>query len=497
MNGTVERELKLVAPSNFSLARLPHELQSFVAAPAEFHRLHTVYYDTRELRLMRWGCSLRYRRGEGWTLKIPVPNDSKALVREEHVFEGSDGRVPQEALDLATAYLRGESVAPVAELRTLRISREFRNAVGTELAEVVEDDVRVIQGASVARRFRQIEIELEDGAEPGALDEIADALRSKGAGRPDPTPKEVLALAEGECEPEVAIPDLDARSPARDVVRAALAAPVIQLIRYDAKLRLAADAESLHQARVAVRKLRSNLRSFLPLLEHDSACALRERLRTLQDVLSPVRDLDVLIAKLQAFAEQLAPSDFHRASEILTSLREERQHAFGRLLETLRDASYIQLLNDVVEIARAPRTTEMADVPACDVVAPIISRAFKTARKAIRRASKPPSDREIHVIRIKSKHLRYTSEAFAPVVGRPARRFANKVKMLQTILGDQHDGVVAVARLREFSGPSQVVFVGGELAQLASEAGVQACRRWPDAWRKINRKSERFWQCLS
>src|SRR5581483_6688539 len=100
MNGTVERELKLEAPGRFSLARMDPQLDGYVASPVRFQRLHTVYYDTPDLRLMRWGCSLRFRRGEGWTLKIPVPRSSAGLVREEHVFPGEARSVPAAALDL-------------------------------------------------------------------------------------------------------------------------------------------------------------------------------------------------------------------------------------------------------------------------------------------------------------------------------------------------------------------------------------------------------------
>src|ERR1700761_4774072 len=92
---SVERELKLGVPSGFSLARLPQQLKNYVASPARFLRLHSVYYDTPDLRLMRWGCSLRYRRGEGWTLKIPVLDTAgDALARTEHIFRGELDRVP-------------------------------------------------------------------------------------------------------------------------------------------------------------------------------------------------------------------------------------------------------------------------------------------------------------------------------------------------------------------------------------------------------------------
>ncbi len=103
METTVERELKLEPPDGFSLARLQPRLGDYVLAPVEWRRLHTISWDTADLRLTRWGCSLRYRLRDGWTLKLPVPHEGDALHREEHEFPGGPDAVPAAALDLATA----------------------------------------------------------------------------------------------------------------------------------------------------------------------------------------------------------------------------------------------------------------------------------------------------------------------------------------------------------------------------------------------------------
>ena len=261
----LERELKLAPPETFSLARLGPQLNGYAASPVQFKRLHTVYYDTPDLRLTRWGCSLRLRLGEGWTLKIPVPSESQALFREEHVFPDDDTGVPAAVSDLATAYLRGASPAPVAELRTLRTSRRVTAEDGADLAEVVEDDVRVVDGTSVIRRFRQVEIELADGAPDELLDVLEDLLRCEGAGKVDPVPKNVRALGERAREPEIHAPQLTPNATIGDVARAAFARSAELIVRYDAKLRLQPDETTIHQARVAVRRLRilqsGNLRS--------------------------------------------------------------------------------------------------------------------------------------------------------------------------------------------------------------------------------------------
>ncbi|HWT05173.1 MAG TPA: CHAD domain-containing protein [Xanthomonadales bacterium] len=491
MNGLVERELKLQPSDTFSLARLAPRLGRYVASPVRFKRLHTVYYDTAGLRLARWGCSLRFRRGEGWTLKIPVPTESDALFREEHVFAGDDTAVPAAALDLGTAYLRGSGVQPVAELRTLRVSRHVLSEGGDDLAEVVEDDVRVVDGTHVVRRFRQIEIELADGAPDELLDELEALLRDEGAGKPDRVPKNVRALGERAREPEIEPPVLRATSRIGDVARAALATAVERIVRYDAKLRLDSGEEIVHHARVAVRRLRSDLRTFLSVFDAAWACALRERLSWLQDVLSAARDADVLIAGLRRRSETLSDADRRDVDELLRTFRAEREAAYECIGVMLRDERYVPLLQDLVDAANRPPLTAEADERACGAIPAIIGDAWSTLRKRVRRRTRPPSERELHGIRIAAKRVRYAAEAVAPVAGRPARTLARAAERLQTVLGDEHDSVVACRRLRELAGEPHA-FLAGELAALENLARLEARATWRKAWRKAKRAYRRL-----
>jgi CHAD domain-containing protein len=97
-------------------------------------------------------------------------------------------------------------------------------------------------------------------------------------------------------------------------------------------------------------------------------------------------------------------------------------------------------------------------------------------------------------LRIKSKHLRYAAEAFACVCDDAATDFAKVVEELQTILGDQHDGVVAMKRLREMKGSGDLRFTAGELAMLSNEASCKGRAQWREAWRRVRRKDARFWR---
>ncbi|CAN5133003.1 hypothetical protein BH20ACT24_BH20ACT24_05030 [soil metagenome] len=136
---TLEREVKLTASPGFRLPDLSGLVPDCTSGQPDTRRLFTSYFDTSDLRLARWGCSLRYRTGEGWTVKLPAAGEEGVLARLEHRFEGRARRPPEEAVDLLRAYIRGARLGPVASLRTVRRRVELRDGDEQVVAEVVDD----------------------------------------------------------------------------------------------------------------------------------------------------------------------------------------------------------------------------------------------------------------------------------------------------------------------------------------------------------------------
>jgi CHAD domain-containing protein len=323
------------------------------------------------------------------------------------------------------------------------------------------------------------------------LEELEKLLRGAGAGKPDRVPKNVRALGDRAREPEIEPPALGAPCCMGEVARAALAASVERIVRYDAPLRLHPDDEIVHHARVAVRRLRSDLRSFLPLFDESWACALRDRLSWLQDGLSAARDADVLIAGLRRRSEGLADADRRRIDELLRPFCDEREAAYERVRAMLTDERYVPLVQDLVDAAHRPRLTSAAADRVRDGIPAIVDDAWSTLRKRVRKRSRPPSDRELHRIRIAAKRMRYAAEAVAPVAGRSARALARATERVQTILGEEHDAVVAFRRLRDLA-HEEHAFIAGQLAALEIQAEHDARAAWRDAWRSAKRAYRRL-----
>jgi len=474
----IERELKLSAGPGFHLPDLDGIQPGVKAVALDALRMETTYYDTADLRLVRWGCSLRYRSKEGWTLKLPLAQTDGVTTRNELTFMGPSRTPPLAALRLVRAYLRRGRLQPVAHLSTRRHRVRLTGEGGKPLAEVVDDEVSVLQARRVAARFREIEIEIAEG-DRKLVSAIEERLIAAGAQAGDATPKLVRALgAKASAPPEVAAAPLPRKPRAGQLLASAISQQVAALMANDPAVRLGRDPDAVHKSRVAVRTLRSNLRTFARLLEGEPLES--ERLRDLGSELGEVRDREVLLELLRGKAEELPAPDRAAAGPTLGRLEEELEAARGGLAAFLDSDGYVDLLEGLVVFAKAPAFNELAELPAVQV-------ALELARPE----SAEPA--ELHRIRILAKRARYAAEAVAPVAGKRAVRFAAAAEAVQSVLGEYHDAVTAEAWLRAAPGTGRRAFVAGELAAAVRARGEWMRARWPAAWDSLNRKRLREW----
>jgi CHAD domain-containing protein len=521
----VEREVKLGAWAGLIVPDLTDIVPDGSVLNLTPQRLIANYYDTSDLRLARWGITIRHRAEDGsdartsgtWTLKLPEQARGPGLVRREHNVDGSDGRIPAGLLHLVRAYARMATLVPIARLRTDRMRSQVRDADGRCMVEIDDDEVSVLvpgangRGRRIAARFREIEIELGPAGTIAVLDLVVDRFRAAGAGPPDPTPKVVRALGPLAVEPpELVVPPVGPRSPTEDVVRAALANGVERLMAHDPGVRLGDDPEDVHQARVATRRLRSDLRTFRELLDPEWTAAQRAELGWLAGLLGAVRDADVLLDRLRSEVATLDPADARPAAALLRRLVLEREAARVELLAALDSPRYAETLDTLVQAAREPRfVTETpadspvaeqvttATEPARDVVPRLVKRPWRHLRKAVTDLDPDPPDEALHRVRILAKRCRYAAEAAIPVAGKDARRFADAVGALQTVLGDCNDAVVAERWLRTAvaKGPATrgTAVVAGQLIA-AERARAADCRKaWRAVWRRTSTKRMRSW----
>ncbi|HEU0248447.1 MAG TPA: CYTH and CHAD domain-containing protein [Gaiellaceae bacterium] len=495
----IEREVKLAAGHGFVMPSFDGLLDGITAEPSEPERLWTTYYDTDDLRLARWGLSVRHRSGYGWTVKLPTLETGPVLARPEITVSGNGAEPPPEILDLVRAVVRSGELRTRTQLDTLRRRIALHDAQGSLVADVFDDDVAVLEARRPLATFREVEVEVHETTPSGLLEELVGALRKAGAGEPDPTPKYIRSLeatgATGATNREIQVPDLTSRATCGDVVRRALAASAVRLIEHDSVMRLGTDPEGVHQARVATRRLRSDLRTFASLLEPTFASDLRDELGWLADILGRARDCDVLLERIRRSAARLPEASGTGAAEVLAGLDAAREAVRAELLATLRSDRYVQLLDRLVEAANAPELLPEADRRARAVLPGLVRRPWRSLEKRVRTLGRAPTNAGLHDVRIRTKRLRYAAEAAAPVVGKRARALAAAAAALQEVLGDLNDAVVAEGRLREWSrGASpEGAFVAGKLAEREQDAARRSRLRWRKAWKELSAPKLSSW----
>jgi CHAD domain-containing protein len=460
---TLEREVKLSTGERFAMPDLGGETivsRVFVST----------YHDTPDHRLARSGLTLRYRveNGRGrWQLKLPSGD-----ARREIEADGPARTAPAHITDLLPALVRGTKLVPVARLRTRR------DGLRVDGAEVVHDVVSVLDGQRVSRTFDELEVELIEGDER-TLRRLEKALRRAGALDGEARPKlfRALDLADG---PDADEPPTGASASAQ--LASALGTQYRRVLAHDPGTRLGTHPESLHQLRVATRRLRAFLRAGRPLVDEAWADGLRAELGWLGAALGPVRDLDVLLDHLRVEAAALDGPDSAGATTVLRALGRERATARRRLLRVLRSDRYLALL-DRLEAAGGPPLA----APAPNLTVVDIWRAeHARLRKAVRRLGAEPADEELHQARIKVKRARYAGE-LAGLDG-----YVRVAKTLQDVLGEHQDSVVAEARLRRVatSNPDAAV-AAGRLVDREWRRRARGRGDWNKQWALLSKQAKK------
>lgn len=439
-----EVELKLELP--------PGEIEAFRHAPVLGDPARrpvdqvTTYFDTDKGELRRAGYSLRLRRkGKSClqTVKQRGTDSGGFSSRAEWEKKVDTPGLDFEALKatplgkiLSKRDMR-KRLAPVSETRVRRTT--WLLALGASEIELILDEGLVV---SDGREMPISEIELE--LRRGARRDLFALAQSLG---------ENLTLRMGVMSKSERgyrlLEDRSVRAHKAEKVRldagmsiAEAFAVVVQSCLRHFRLNeplIASDmnAAALHQARVAIRRLRSALTLFRPVIADADFPRLRSELRWFADQLGDARNLDVILA---AKPEPGTQPD----AALRRQLRRQRKDAYEKVQKALAQRRLPALILDLVAWSEAGewRGLEAAGEPIGGFAAERLDRAWKRVRKPGKELrSLAAEDR--HRLRIEIKKLRYAAEFFASLAPRNRRRqqkaFAGRLRDLQELLGDLND----------------------------------------------------------
>ncbi|MFF9812171.1 CHAD domain-containing protein [Streptomyces sp. NPDC014006] len=427
--------------------------------------LDATYYDTADERLAASAVTLRRRTGgsdAGWHLKLPV----EAGVRDEIRAPLSD-TVPDEIAALVRSRIRHAELVPVVRLRSSRDVCHLLDADGTLLAEASVDEVRAerLNRAGGTARWTEIEVELADGADPAFLAKVDKHLRKAGV-RPSASPSKLARALEETGGTRTRTAASAKPVTAGDHLLAYLRAQRDAIVAGDPAVRLDLP-DSVHQMRVATRRMRSTFRVFGSVLDRAVTDPVAAELKWLAGELGADRDQEVLAARLTAALDDVPPALVHGpVGERLTAWASARHgHTRGHLVAVLDSARALALLDSLdAVLADPPLRKKAAKKPDAVLAAAVHKDLAKVSRLVARALETPPGhDRDValHEARKKAKRTRYAAEAATPALGRPAGSLAKSMKSLTSLLGDHQDSVMARHTLRELSA---VAHAAGESA---------------------------------
>ena len=228
-----------------------------------------------------------------------------------------------------------------------------------------------------------------------------------------------------------------------------IALGLLQALR-SARARLGTgDPEALHDFRVALRRLRTALRTYRPQLRGGVGRRARRRLRRLARATRESRDLEVHLAWSRAQAGRLSPRQQSGVEWLADRMERRRREAdaglhrrverdFARTIDPLEG----RLTTYRATIGREPRRSLATAV----VIGAAIQRLTGDLEAALGHLHGLRDEAPAHRARIAAKRLRYALE---PVAGLAAGAdvLIERLRGLQDELGDLHDSHVFVAEL--------------------------------------------------
>ncbi|MEU4343218.1 CHAD domain-containing protein [Nocardia sp. NPDC023852] len=209
-------------------------------------------------------------------------------------------------------------------------------------------------------------------------------------------------------------------------------------------------ADSVHQMRVATRRLRSVLRSYRGLFDKQPIATMSAELKWLAGLLGEARDAEVRTDRFETLladhAGQTSRAELVAVTARLVNAERDRYRAaHDEILEALDSARYRDLRAELCQWRTDPPLRHSrAAAHAAEFFEEVLRRDLDRVESLVRAEPTVTATERIellHDIRKSAKRLRYSCEAAEQTLGDAAADLGTRAKKLQTVLGDHRDAV--------------------------------------------------------
>ena len=237
------------------------------------------------------------------------------------------------------------------------------------------------------------------------------------------------------------------------------------------------NAEAIHQARVATRRVRAAL----PLMTRGSkGRKLTKAVSRLTRALGGVREIDVALLNLGELASD-ASVPTEGIDLLRTILQEERQRLFAELAERIDGVNLDRLQRKALAAAQdyvdGHRRSRSDPKRLKAVIKQSIRRAF-ALQAAVENAGGIYLPDRLHRVRITVKKLRYILEIARELSRSRASARIRLLKSVQELLGRMHDLEMLIMRIRTLQGSDRAptLKVSADLGRLVRRLEME-CRQ--------------------
>ena len=486
--GLIELELKLALPPGQAerLRRHP-ALRPISPHRAVVAELDAIYFDTPDLALQAEGIAVRQRQAGGqWVQTVKTRGYGQGALHRRLEWETPSAGVhldfrqidPPAVRRLLEAPALARRLQPVFRTRFRRWARLLVLDDGTQV-ELALDLGEILAGEQSAP-ISEIELELK-GGRAEALFEIALELQNGVSLLPEPRSKAergyALHLGIQAHPARARAPALDPDQTPAVACAAFLGAALEQLQRNVPGACAGADPEFLHQARVALRRLRAALSVFRRALPAEGLAGIAAELRWLMSEVGPARDLDVFCT--QTLPQVSDSFGGHPGLALLATAAGSRRAAAQQQACTALESQRATRLQ--LEVGRLACILTSAD-KASGTLARFARTALDKRARGATLSQDALAALDIpgrHDWRIKLKKLRYAGDFLLPVLDRPrlARRWIAALSSLQDILGALNDAASTEALLATLSTADPALVEARALVRGFLEGACQARMR--------------------
>lgn len=253
------------------------------------------------------------------------------------------------------------------------------------------------------------------------------------------------------------------------------------------------DIEPVHRMRVASRRLRAGFSIFKDIFPPKKLEKWNKAVKKVGRVLGRARELDVQIRFLEAVRKK--PKKHARAAdtdEIIKSLKRQRQEAQEKIEGVLVDSDIKERLSGLkgwrckLSGGAHRHLTKTFNAQKTEIILKRLDKLLEFSSFV----SRPQSVKELHLMRIAAKKLRYTLEFLEPWYEAGMDSCIRASKRIQDYLGDVHEFDVLMQVLAAFKGRKDkdlggtVAYLTRECLRLRKEAYARFVRLWKDLEKK-------------